>query len=657
MEARKNFPVQCLKRLGTPGTCATFTAVICAATVDRDGDLLDPRGANVDVHLALLWQHDAQAPVGKLLAITKQDADVLSGDFALADNDLGRDCAKLIELGVLRISHGFVPTEYAPRLDAKGKQTGWDVKKFDVLEVSLVSVPSNVNAVITSFTANELKSAAVKLWVKSLGDTNDTGAQLRDKLAERLGRGEITTDQYVTALKADNSRTTDHGAASGSDSVSDSELSPMDRMIERSVEHALTKGNFMDANSLIAQAPSGDSNGGGRVRVKNVSEKFCTKRREVDWNKHGFRPKGFGGAPVEENSEWDNARFGVFARHLARKSGISIERTSWDDDIMADMIHTEKWNGEIGGQYTTDIAPQRVKTLLDDVNPASGGDYINPFFFDEQLIVPALLTGEVFPFVELVNIPRASSVHTGVMAIPTVSWDTSEGTAGTEYSTGDMINLLTSSIQAVAMWIEIGLDFLADTPINLGAFLTRVLGERLAAELDRVVAIGSPSNGEPLGMFNTPGYTVVTDANGSAGPATVGDVEGLIFALAKQYRTKANAPRFLMNDAMYRKYRAIPTATGWNTRAFDFGLQNSQSYYLFEYPVSIQNDIPLGSVAFAAFNRYRMYRRLGLQMRWSLEGRNLMLSNTTLLSLRARYGGQQTLGATIAAMTGVDLHS
>ncbi len=574
----KHFAPSNVKQMnGTPGTCMTFTATICTSQEDRDHDVLHPEGANVDPKSALLFQHDANQPIGRLVTVTRQDKDSLDGEFVIADSELGRDCAKLVELGCLRISHGFQPTDFSERRGEDGKQAGWEIHAFDLLEVSLVSVPSNTAAVITAYQRNELKSANVITWVKSLGGTKDTGAQLRAQLAERLGRGEITTDQYVNALKADSRNQTSKQAVATATTVSvSSDYSAMDAAIDASVERTLAKGNFMSrADELIARAPSGDGNGNSdpRIRVKNVSEKYSMSRKSHDWNKYGLPARGFGGKAVEENSEWDNACFGVFMRRSARRAGIgAIEWTEHDQDVLNEMTFKQRWVGEIGGQYTEDIAPARVKTLLDDTSPGSGGDFINPYWFDDQLIVPALLTGEVFPFVDLVTIPRASSVHAGVMAIPTTSWDTSEGTAGTEYATGGMVNLLTTTIQACALWVEIGLDFLSDTPVNLGAFLSRILGERLAAGLDRVVAVGSPTNGEPLGMFSTPGYTVVADAYGSAGPATVGDVEGLIFALPKQYRTKANNPRFLMNDQMYRKYRAIPTATGWNTRAFDWCL-------------------------------------------------------------------------------------
>ncbi len=73
--------------------------------------------------------------------------------------------------------------------------------------------------------------------------------------------------------------------------------------------------------------------------------------------------------------------------------------------------------------------------------------------------------------------------------------------------------------------------------------MIRLLGERGAAELDRVIAIGDGTT-QPQGIFNTSGLINVNAALGSAGPLTVGDAEALVFAIGKQYRTAANGLRF-----------------------------------------------------------------------------------------------------------------
>ena len=159
------------KREPTPGSVMEFEAIITTGRVDRDGDILEPKGAIVDPKSPLLWQHNPWEPIGKLIEVTKQNTKQVRGRFAIIDSPLGRDAAQLIEFGALRISHGFLPTEWKDRTDKKTDEwLGWHITAFDVMEVSVVSVPSNVDAVITAFDAQKLVHPLTKAWAKGIKD-------------------------------------------------------------------------------------------------------------------------------------------------------------------------------------------------------------------------------------------------------------------------------------------------------------------------------------------------------------------------------------------------------------------------------------------------------------------------------------------------------
>ncbi len=158
------------KREPTPGSVMEFDAVITSNRVDRDGDILEPKGARVDPKAPLLWQHTPWEPIGKLLEVIKQNSKQVRGRFAIIDNPLGRDAAQLIEFGALRISHGFLPDEWTDRLDKEEDWIGWHITEYEIMEVSLVSVPSNVDAVITAFDAQKLAHPLMKAWAKSIKD-------------------------------------------------------------------------------------------------------------------------------------------------------------------------------------------------------------------------------------------------------------------------------------------------------------------------------------------------------------------------------------------------------------------------------------------------------------------------------------------------------
>ena len=151
------------------GSIMDFDAVITSTRKDHDGDVLESSGAIVDPKCALLWQHITLQPIGKLVSVISANSKNVQGRFCIANTELGRDAAALIEMGALRISHGFEPAAdgYEP-LEKEGR---WHITKFHVMEVSVVSIPSNTDAVITAFSRGKLHSALVKGWAGRLYDS------------------------------------------------------------------------------------------------------------------------------------------------------------------------------------------------------------------------------------------------------------------------------------------------------------------------------------------------------------------------------------------------------------------------------------------------------------------------------------------------------
>ncbi len=65
------------------GVVLEFEAVVTSTRKDRDGDVLECRGCNVDPSAPLLWQHDPQQPIGKLLEVTERSNDKIVASLRL----------------------------------------------------------------------------------------------------------------------------------------------------------------------------------------------------------------------------------------------------------------------------------------------------------------------------------------------------------------------------------------------------------------------------------------------------------------------------------------------------------------------------------------------------------------------------------------------
>ncbi len=152
---------------------STFEGVYTSTKEDRDADILEAAGCSVDEKMPLLWQHDSTSPIGAHLGVVAQDKNKVLGKCGIADTVLGRDAAYLAELDCLRLSQGFRPTEFEPITQKDGGHevvTGFHVLKYEMMEISLVSVPSNTDAILTAFHRNKLASPQVKSQAKTLDE-------------------------------------------------------------------------------------------------------------------------------------------------------------------------------------------------------------------------------------------------------------------------------------------------------------------------------------------------------------------------------------------------------------------------------------------------------------------------------------------------------
>lgn len=156
-----------------PHTLMLLKYTLTGPTKDRDGDILRTEGAVVDPRGPLLWQHMFVQPIGKHLRVTEHTKDGLKEVSALLDlNDFTEDIAKMIEADVLRFSHGFQAMEWEEIKGGRGgAPTGFDVKKFEVIERSLVSCPSNTIAMMELYARQKFHSPAVKSWAKGIYDS------------------------------------------------------------------------------------------------------------------------------------------------------------------------------------------------------------------------------------------------------------------------------------------------------------------------------------------------------------------------------------------------------------------------------------------------------------------------------------------------------
>lgn len=355
---------------------------------------------------------------------------------------------------------------------------------------------------------------------------------------------------------------------------------------------------------------------------------------------------------IDKSSELDQAINGAWIKYMLASSakGQPIPRglrlTEHDRHLVEYALHESKFVGVINGEGSDSdgsisvkgrkLSASEIKAVLDD--GTSGGLEVAPITFDDAIIMIPILRGEFFPNVNVKTITRGRRVEGGIIGNVTLSSGGADNIAIPLFNTANFIAAFDTTIHVVNGSIEIGLDFESDSVPDVGRIVSEQYGMVLSNWLDRVVCVGNGST-EPEGIMVASGTVNVSAANGTGGPATVGDYEGLLFGVPKKYKQGFPTSRIMYgaNETTYSRARGIAVGSGDQRRVFGM---NQEDYQLFGHPFGISEDMANNQRFYANMARYRMYRRLGLTMRMSTEGKELIRNNLMLITARARFGGQ-----------------
>lgn len=377
------------------------------------------------------------------------------------------------------------------------------------------------------------------------------------------------------------------------------------------------------------------------VRVKPVSDKFASKRAIGRHSRTGQTILDGKGQEVQTPSEYDAAVLGTLVKSLAAKQGNNIALEAHEADLLNELCVKATWHGDMNNEFFSSIedgGSGRIKAILDDAT--SGGISIAPIGVDDMIIQYPLLHSEVWPFTNRVTINRGRRIEGSSISNVTVNDGGGDNVEIPLFNTANLVNPFNTDIHVADFAIEIGLDLISDSVINVGQTVQGLIGSKMAQWLDEKTCIGNGTSA-PEGLFTASGVTTITTDNGGSGPPTLADYLDLHFGLGKQYRKAEFEPSFLSSDTTYARSRGIrvDAASPSTDQRVLFGM-NLQAYQTFEWPHRVCNVIPDASAMFVCLRKYRSYVRAGLTLQVDTSGSYLRRHNLMLVTARMRMGGQ-----------------
>jgi len=129
--------------------------VASTATADRYGDTIDQTGwdtAAFEANPVLLWAHShSTPPVGRVVGLDKAGDLKARVEFTPREmHAFGAEVGDMVRAGFLNaVSVGFLPKSWEERFDEGGRYVGMHFKSMELLEISVVPVPANPQALLT----------------------------------------------------------------------------------------------------------------------------------------------------------------------------------------------------------------------------------------------------------------------------------------------------------------------------------------------------------------------------------------------------------------------------------------------------------------------------------------------------------------------------
>ncbi len=130
-----------------------ITGIATTPSTDRDDDVLEPTGAKFALPIPLLWQHNHNQPIGEVISatVTEKGIEIVAKIAKISDDGKLKErideAWQSIKSGLVKcLSVGFKIKEY----NYLESSWGLHIKEWEWYELSVVAIPANADAVITS---------------------------------------------------------------------------------------------------------------------------------------------------------------------------------------------------------------------------------------------------------------------------------------------------------------------------------------------------------------------------------------------------------------------------------------------------------------------------------------------------------------------------
>jgi HK97 family phage major capsid protein/HK97 family phage prohead protease len=519
-----------------------ITGIATTPAADRLNDVVEPRGAQFNLPIPLLWQHDSHQPIGQVthakvgnggIEIVAKIAKGVTDEIDRAWSLIKAGLVPGLSIGFKSIEHELIP-----------KSKGIRFTKWLWLELSAVTIPANAEATITTIRSIDTALRAVPGQSKprSVAHLNHPGAsgQTQRKSAQE-GTNMKTITEQITALEAKR-------AASAA---------RMDAVMQKSLDEdrTSTAEEQEEFDTLVAEVEAIDKD---LVRLRKLETAKAATAKPV--------------AKVETPQQGSLARGGLETVYAVPAQKIAPQDYVWHALVCKVKAHFTKQSPyEVLKEEYGDDEPTRA--VLNVITRAATvpADTVTSGWASQLVATSigeffsALMPNSVYPSLAAKG-GKFSFGRAGIVSMPTRA--STPTIAGSFVAQGAPIPVRQGAFSSITF-----------TPKKMGVIstFTREIAEhstpaidgliRQAIVEDTSVAIDSilldataATTTRPAGL--RAGVSVTTATAGAGLTAVIGDIRALTSALITGTNGNLRSPVWIMNPADVLALSLIPATAG-----------------------------------------------------------------------------------------------
>jgi HK97 family phage prohead protease/HK97 family phage major capsid protein len=588
------------KTTATAGSGMDF--ILSDATPDRMGDIITVESWDFDNfsrNPVALFNHKSDFPIGTWTNIRRKDK-ALRGSLVLAPRGISPrldEVRGLVEAGILRaVSVGFKGIERKPRTETKG----YVFTKSELVEVSLVSIPANPNALAVAKSLNISEEIRTMVFAEH-GNKNTTKTPARVRAENGSDRRRAITGKNAEIPKVEgksmpmllSKRVEDatnflvqlqdqlqqHLSNVDDQNVNDQDMAITEDLNIKIANAQRNRDNLIQAEQRLAKSSSNNGNG---------NSNGSTGRSVIEYHTNtvaGGGPRPFN-LPAKKINPLDFLiRQGIIAafshtRRLTMDDARRLAGYGDDEATKAFVDYAMKASTAPAMTTVTGWAAELVQTIY--------GEFLN-------LLVPSSVMPRLAAKGLALNFGRA-----GKVIIPTRS--ATPSLAGSFVGEGlpipvrqgafTAISLIPKKLGVITTWTR-ELDEHSIPAVE--GVLRDAISTDTGVAIDNVLLDTNPATAiRPAGIRN--GVAGLTPTAGGGFNALVGDIKQLTGALLTATAGHIRSGVFLMNPQQVLSI-SLTQPTGGSAQPFPFA-DDILSGKLRQFSVIESGNVPIGTVIF-----------------------------------------------------------